>query len=114
MVHDVAAAPSKGTKRSAQPANVNAVAGQKGHLLHVTDSRRGEKWLVDSGAVVSIVPPTPQQRRRGPDGSKLSAANGTPIPCYGKLLLSLTLGDRVFDFDFTVADVKQRIIGADS
>ena len=92
---------------------MNAVAGHTGHLLHVTDELTGELWLVDSGAVVSILPPTTQQRRIGPNGTKLSAANGSPIPIYGSVSKTLKIGDQTFDFVFTVADVRQRIIGAD-
>ena len=63
--------------------HVNNVIGQKqdSFLLHVTDTRRDERWLVDGGALLSIIPPTSQQRRQGPTGDQLRAANGTNIKC---------------------------------
>ena len=50
-------------------------------LLHVKDSREDKKWLVDGGALLSIIPPTPAQRNAGPNGTRLQAANGTNIDC---------------------------------
>ena len=94
--------------------SVNYVVGEKNSfLLHVNDTRRDEKWLVDGGALLSILPPTPQQRRRGPSGGQLRAANGTDIKCYGTVNRTITLGETDFTFDFTIADVKNRILGAD-
>ena len=92
---------------------MNAVSGQKGSLLHVNDSRTNEKWLVDGGALLSIVPPTLQQRSSGPNGTRLKAANGTDIDCFGTINQTLTIGERSFTFDFIIADVSQRILGAD-
>ena len=101
-------------KREAGAASVNAVAGQSdSFLLHVLDTRRQEQWLVDGGALLSIIPPTRQQRRLGPSGSQLRAANGTEIRCFGSITRTITIGQTDFEFEFTVADVKNRIIGAD-
>ena len=92
---------------------MNAATGQNGYLLHVTDEVEGTRWLVDGGALVSIVPPTKTQRRLGTNGTQLCAANGTKIDCYGKVRKSLVIGQRRFDFDVTIANVRQRILGAD-
>ena len=101
-------------KREAGSTHVNAVAGESdSFLLHVNDTRRNEQWLVDGGALLSIVPPTRQQRRLGPSGPQLRAANGTEINCYGSITRTITIGQTDFEFSFTVADVKNRIIGAD-
>ena len=114
MVHPQGKIPS--TKRQGQSlSNVNSVIGPKteNYLLHVTDTSRGEQWLVDGGALISIIPPTPRQRRKGPSGVELRAANGSSIPCYGSVNRSIRIGRQWFRFDFTVADVTQRILGAD-
>ena len=94
---------------------MNHVAGRdkENFLLHVTDSRRREKWLVDGGAIISIVPPSPQHLKAGPIGEELRAANGSRIPCYGTIFCTLAIGGQDFPFEFTVAAVSQRIIGAD-
>ena len=106
--------PEENAKREAGAASVNAVAGKNdSFLLHVVDSRRDEQWLVDGGALLSIIPPTRQQRRLGPSGPQLRAANGTEIRCYGNTTRTITIGQTDFKFDFTIAEVKNRIIGAD-
>ena len=111
-----ALAPASDVKREGQPVNnVYQVAGpiKQNFLLHVTDTKRGEKWLVDGGALLSILPPTPQQRLRGPNNIKLKAANGSDISCYGSCDRTITIGDQSFDFTFVIADVQTRILGAD-
>ena len=92
---------------------MNAATGQNGFLLHVIDEVEGTRWLVDGGALVSIIPPTKTQRRLGPNGTQLCAANGTKIDCYGKVRKTLVIGKRQFEFDVTIANVRQRILGAD-
>ena len=98
-------------------ASVNNVAGQKDEnecfLLLITDTSRNEKWLVDGGALLSILPPTPQQRRQGPNEVKLKAANGTDICCYGTETRKIVIGRQSFEFEFCIADVQTRILGAD-
>ena len=96
--------------------HVSHVAGQiskNNFLLHVVDSQRNERWLVDGGAFVSLIPPTPQQRRQGANGIKLMAANGMNIACFGNISRSITIGKSTFTYDFIVADVKTRILGSD-
>ena len=95
---------------------MNSVAGPKAKenfLLHVIDTRRNEKYLVDGGALMSIIPPTPTQLKHGPSGEELRAANGSKIACYGTVDRTLSIGGIDFPYEFTVADVSQRIIGAD-
>ena len=95
---------------------VNNVAGldsKECFLLHITDTKLNEKWLVDGGALLSIVPPTAQQRLQGPNEIKLKAANGTNIDCFGNTTRTITIGDQDFSFDFIIADVQSRILGAD-
>ena len=100
-------------KSQGRPAHVNAATGPKGSLLHVIDESEGHKWLVDGGALLSIVPPTNSQRRQGPNGLGLCAANGTKIDCFGSVEKTLVIGGRSFTFTFTIANVRQRILGAD-
>ena len=95
--------------------DVNNVSGQTkdSFLLHVTDLKLNQKWLVDGGALLSIIPPTPQHRLQGPNGTQLRAANGTDIKCYGTVNRTISIGNRNFNFDFIIADVRNRILGAD-
>ena len=92
---------------------MNAVPGQKGDLLFVHDRNNGIDWLVDSGALYSIVPPTLAQRAQGTQENHLQAANGSKISCYGYVEKTLIFGSKTYRFDFVVADVKHHILGAD-
>ena len=82
-------------------------------LLFVHDVVTKTKWLIDGGAVLSILPPTAADRVKGPTDVQLQAANGTKIPCYGTKDTVITLADRKISFPVTVAEVKQPILGAD-
>ena len=103
-----------GKRQGQSLTDVNSVAGQQdSFLLHVTDEKTHQRWLVDGGALVSLVPPTPQQRLQGPTGIQLRAANGSDIKCFGTVNRTIQIGRTDFNFDFVVADVKNRILGAD-
>ncbi|XP_055951489.1 uncharacterized protein LOC129987546 [Argiope bruennichi] len=80
--------------------------------LFVKDKNTGLRFLVDSGADVSLIPAT--HRNKTTDDFKLYAANGTEIPTYGIKILNLNLGlRREFKFPFILAKVDKAIIGAD-
>ncbi|XP_055941785.1 uncharacterized protein LOC129971835 [Argiope bruennichi] len=81
--------------------------------LFVKDKKNtGLRFLVDSGADVSLIPAT--HRNKTIDDFKLYAANGTEIPTYGIKILNLNLGlGREFKFPFILAKVDKAIIGAD-
>ena len=68
---------------------------------------------MDGGASLTLVPPTPEERAKGPASTPLHAANGTPINCYGTRQMTLSLGSRLFDWEIVVADVATPLIGAD-
>ena len=91
---------------------MNAVAGETGHLIHIEDDKH-RKWLVDGGALVSLIPPTFSQKANGPKGPALSAANGSSINCYGIIKEEVVIEGRAYQFEFIIADVQQRILGAD-
>ena len=82
-------------------------------LFYVHDHSTGFRFLVDTGAEVSVVPPSRTDRnRRG--NFCLQAVNRTDITTYGLRSLSLTLGlCRNFRWVFVIADVKQPILGYD-
>ncbi|GBO02192.1 Transposon Ty3-I Gag-Pol polyprotein [Araneus ventricosus] len=80
--------------------------------LFVRDRRSNLRFLVDSGADVSIIPATSQNKKKAE--YLLYAANGTEISTYGIKMLNLDLGlRRDFQFPFIIADVTKGILGAD-
>ncbi|GBN18622.1 hypothetical protein AVEN_217620-1 [Araneus ventricosus] len=77
--------------------------------LFVRDRRSNLRFLVDSGADVSIIPATSQNKKKAE--YQLYAANGTEISTYGIKMLNLDLGlRRDFQFPFIIADVTKGIL----
>jgi hypothetical protein len=80
----------------------------------ITDRLSKRKFLVDMGSDLSVYPRRLILRRKDRDNYDLSAANGTTIPTYGWLPLSLNLGlRRNFTWRFVVADFTHPLIGND-
>ena len=102
-------------KREGGTPTVNAATSpnDSNKLLFVHDTKTRTRWLIDGGAVLSIIPPTHAQRLKGPTNTKLQAANGTEIKCYGIRQMTINLADRAVKFPITVADVSQPILGSD-
>ncbi|CAH8673085.1 unnamed protein product [Schistosoma rodhaini] len=94
-----------------------AVTGHNSHesrLLYVTDRRTGTQFLVDTGAEVSVVPPTALEKKTPDPILKLRAANRSEIKTYGKKHLRLHFGPKSnFSWNFIIADVLVPIIGVD-
>lgn len=81
--------------------------------LFIMDRRTGLRFLIDTGADVSVVPAT-QQERRHESPLLLSAINRSSIKTFGTrpMALDLNLG-RIFTHHFISADVGSPVIGAD-
>ena len=84
-------------------------------LFYILDNNSNLRFLVDTGAEVSLIPPINKHSRTSRATEfTLLAANGSPIPTYGRQSLTLNLGlYRDFPWIFIVADVKHPILGAD-
>lgn len=83
-------------------------------LFFITDHTLRISFLVDTGAEISVLPPSQVERQHQYNGTNLVAANNSPIATYGKHSLTLNIGlQRSFRWIFTIADVKHPIIGAD-
>ena len=93
-----------------------SVAGpiHHGRLFHVHDSNNNTRFLVDTGAEVSVLPPTRSERSRPDNTFSLQAVDGSRIATFGVRSCTLNLGlRRNFRWVFVIANVKQPIIGAD-
>ncbi len=83
-------------------------------LFYVHDSHSNTRFLVDTGAEVSVVLPTRAERSRPQGIFTLQAVDGTPIATYGVRSCTLNIGlRRTFRWVFIIANVKQAILGAD-
>ncbi|XP_055621932.1 uncharacterized protein LOC129765552 [Toxorhynchites rutilus septentrionalis] len=68
----------------------------------------------NTGADISVLPPSPREQLRSTNTNQLFAANGSPIKTYDTKRLTIDIGlRRSFVWVFTIAEVKSPIIGAD-
>ena len=91
------------------------VSGQSlSRLFFFLERTSHQRFLVDTGAEVSVVPPSKSERQHKQQGINLLAANGATITTYGLRSITVNLGlRRPYRWIFTVADVRRPILGAD-
>nr|VZI23685.1 unnamed protein product [Spirometra erinaceieuropaei] len=95
-------------------ATVFSGSSGSGRTFYVCDTATRRRFLVDTGAQISVVPPTAADRRFPSPGLHLQAANCSPIPTFGSLSLTLNIGlRRSFTWIFVIADVSHAILGSD-
>nr|VZH92784.1 unnamed protein product [Spirometra erinaceieuropaei] len=95
-------------------ATVFSGSSGSGRTFYVCDTATRRRFLVDTGAQISVVPPTAADRRFPSPGLHLQAANCSPIPTFGRLSLTLNIGlRRSFTWIFVIADVPHAILGSD-
>ncbi|BHF75588.1 hypothetical protein SprV_0501868400 [Sparganum proliferum] len=95
-------------------ATVFSGSSGSGRTFYVCDTATRRRFLVDTGAQISVVPPTAADRRFPNPGLHLQAANCSPIPTFGSLSLTLNIGlRRSFTWIFVIADVPHAILGSD-
>ncbi|XP_064470022.1 uncharacterized protein LOC135384767 [Ornithodoros turicata] len=99
--------------RSGYTLAASASAQSPCRLFYVLDLISRKRFLVDTGAQVSILPATSSEKRRPPT-YHLVAVNNTGIPVFGERSLTLDIGlRRTFPWIFKVAATDQAIIGVD-
>ncbi|BHF71785.1 hypothetical protein SprV_0401484500 [Sparganum proliferum] len=85
-----------------------------GRTFYVCNKVTRRRFLVDTGAQISVVPPTPVDRRCPSPGLHLQAANCSPTSTFGSRSLTLNIGlRRSFSWIFVIADVPHAILGSD-
>ena len=86
-----------------------------GHCLFVRDHVSNLRFLVDTGADISVVPPA--RLDQACDSSRfpsLTAVNGSSVATYGQRCLTVDVGvRRSFTWVFRVTNVSNPILGAD-
>lgn len=89
-----------------------SISGRQ-YRLFIDDHNSGQRFLVDSGADISVIP-AHQNKKSETSDFKLYAANGSEIHTYGSKILNVNLGlKRCFEWSFIIADVSKGILGAD-
>ncbi|XP_064462978.1 uncharacterized protein LOC135373853 [Ornithodoros turicata] len=86
---------------------------RQGLLFYVKNRSGSQNFLVDTGAEVSALPASNQDRRRTPI-MYLTAVNGSRIAVYYRSSLPLDFGlRRIFHCVFLVADTTRCMLGSD-
>ena len=60
---------------------------------------------MDSGAQVSVIPPSVNDKHTSSQGPALQAINGSSICTFDTLIVLIVIGDRHFSWEFVIADV---------
>ncbi|GBN69383.1 hypothetical protein AVEN_170430-1 [Araneus ventricosus] len=90
------------------------IKGQNNCRLVIHNRPSGLNFLVDTGADISVIPPSSAERCKPKSLLNLLAANGTKLNTYGTRNLSLNIGlRRIFPWSFITVDVSRPILGAD-
>ena len=85
---------------------INSLCG----LIFLQDDETKQQFLVDTGAVVSVLPHRSSAPSSGP---QLSGADSKTIPSWGSIHRSLTFGLHIFFVTFILAAVSRPILGLD-
>lgn len=82
--------------------------------LVLIDATNNMRFLIDTGADISVLPPSDANKTNRTSEFGLIAANGSKINTYGQKQLTVSLGlRRNFPWVFTIADVSRPILGSD-
>ncbi|XP_064116675.1 uncharacterized protein LOC135222520 [Macrobrachium nipponense] len=103
-------------QRQTKPKSPVAAASSEPHAVgfYVRDAISGRRMLVDTGAMHSIFTPLGKDRSSEHDKpTALVAANRTPIHSYGTKSLKISILGRNYVWNFTIADIRIPLLGAD-
>ncbi|GBM66744.1 Retrovirus-related Pol polyprotein from transposon 297 [Araneus ventricosus] len=105
---------SRESGRRFRPRSASREVGNPAHCWYHQHKSTASKFLIDTDADISVIPPSTSKQHCQKSKLQLFAANGTEIPTFGQLLLKLDLGlRRAFHWPFVITNVSQPIIGAD-
>ncbi|GFR70800.1 retrovirus-related Pol polyprotein [Elysia marginata] len=81
--------------------------------LFVTDEKSKRRFLIDTGAQVSVTPASWADKVSGAKRPNVQATNRFSIATYGSRVVHLHFDNRVFDARMISANVKRTLLGAD-
>ena len=96
FLSQVPCAMQSGGKRKSRASVASIAAGS----LTLHDANSNKTFLIDTGAEVSVVPATEQERQKAPMEKELVAANGSRIRCYGEKKVRFHIGARTYEWKF--------------
>ncbi len=81
-----------------------------GGMIFLQDDESKQQFMVDTGAVCSVLP---HHLNTPPTGPQFSGADGRAIPCWGTVRRRLSFGLRTFFVTFLLAALYRPILGLD-
>ena len=93
-------------KRAGRASLVATASGLKDGLLFVWDKVSGDRFLVDTGAEVSVFPATGLITGTKQPGTSLVVANGSTIKTYWTRTIPLRFVSKQYTWDFIIAEVS--------
>ena len=94
--------------------HVSSNNNSRAKVLYLTDRCSGIRYLIDTGAGLSVLPPEEIDKPHKGKGKNLRAANGSEIATYGERAVEIDFGfGRTYNRVFHVADVTAPILGID-
>ena len=103
----------RGKRTSRQHLVAPAVGHDTRRLFYISDTLSGHRFLVDTGAQVSVIPARKPDIHSGPAEFNLKAANGSSIRTFGNRTVPLKFNSHRYEWQFIIADVSQPLLGAD-
>ena len=100
-------------KRPSRPSIVATAAGATNSVLFLVDGHSAKRFLVDTGAAVSVYPASFRDINGGSHTRSLVAANVSNIATYGTRRMNTRLENQDYTWPFILADVKTPLLGAD-
>ena len=100
-------------KRPSRPSIVATAAGATNSLLFLVDGHSAKRFLVDTGAAVSVSQASLRDINGGSHMRSLVAANGSNIATYGTRRMNIRLENQYHTWLLILADVKTPLLGAD-
>ncbi|KAJ8871607.1 hypothetical protein PR048_027934 [Dryococelus australis] len=103
----------RGGKCGGSPLMAANVASRNSCHLFITDAHSGVRFLIDTGADISVLPPTSREKTNTDESKELYAAKGSITRTFGERLLKFDLGlNCSYVWPSVLADVRTPIIGA--
>ena len=102
-----------GSGKLAEQQEVHALPAGDSKLVFLQDSLSGRRFLVDTGASVSVFPQTAPTSSAPLSQTKLLTEGGFPLPCFCVHSIPLRFGSRHFSWSFQLAPVSVPILGSD-
>ena len=90
-----------------------AGGSRSSNLIYLQDFLRKQKFLIDSGASLSVFPCPSSSSNNSNSDVMLITEDGSTMYCSGNRIIPLSFGSKSYDWKFHLAPVSALILGND-